>query len=97
MSINPETPESMTLEIAAAQVKRSAPPHPPWRVSGPDPDEEAAQILPHRTFLRFCGCSAAFVLMADMRFLILLFTAFRIKDPHIIVAGLTTTGPHVNI
>ncbi|CAI0417047.1 unnamed protein product [Linum tenue] len=30
--------------------------------------------------------------MAGMFFLILLFTAFRIKDPHVAVAGLTTTN-----
>ncbi|CAN1189637.1 Late embryogenesis abundant protein At1g64065 [Linum perenne] len=85
------------------QLKRSAPPWEfssrrcSSRIAAPDLDESAspspsaAEIrpLPNRTWLRLCGCSFAVLLMAAMLFLILLFTAFRINDPVVSLAGIS--------
>ncbi|CAN1178246.1 hypothetical protein LINPERHAP2_LOCUS33564 [Linum perenne] len=105
MSINPdpETTKSSSPEFPT-QVK---PLHPPWefstrrsRIAAPDLDESTHPspspattnpLVPNRTLPRLCACSIAVLLMSSMLFLILLFTAFRVKDPVVSVAGFTTS------
>ncbi|CAN1334200.1 Late embryogenesis abundant protein At1g64065 [Linum perenne] len=77
------------------------------RIAAPDLDESASpsssttaddeiRPLSNRTWLCLCGCSFTVLLMAAMLFLILLFTAFRINDPVVSLAGISSGSLSTN-